>query len=301
MPKISVVMPVYNVAAYITESLNSILTQTFPDFEFIIINDCSQDQTIPIIKKIQQTDPRIVVIDNDRRRGVAACLNQGLVAAQGKYVARMDGDDISLPERLEKQFYFMEQNPQFDICGANADLIDTKNIAFGNWHFPVDSDVIKSDLFFKPALLHPAVFFRKSSLDTHQLLYNELFLSSEDFEFWCRCKHHLLFANLPERLILYRRHSAQNSISKMSSQYTSVVHLRNLWELGLQPSSDEIKIHMALSGMTDDSKVFDSKAVVSWINKILAGNNKCKVYPEMPFRNMLHAVREKKEFAQGEQ
>ena len=119
-PKISVVMPAYNAENYIREAIDSILAQTFRDFEFLIIDDGSTDHTVEIIRSY--SDSRIRLYQNERNMGVAATLNRGLDLARGEYIARMDADDISLPERFAKQAAYMDAHPDVAVCGSNIIL-----------------------------------------------------------------------------------------------------------------------------------------------------------------------------------
>jgi glycosyltransferase involved in cell wall biosynthesis len=284
MPKISVIMPAYNAAAYIAEAIDSVLTQTYTDFEFIIITDPSKDQTLSLIKKFQQADDRIRIIENVQRRGIAACLNQGLSAAQSPYIARMDADDISLPTRLEKQFVFMEQNPQLGLCGTSYYVL------IGNeqysWELVADP---RSELFLRCALLHPSVFFRQECLKTHDLFYDESFLYVEDYEFWTRLKHFTALANIPEKLIIYKKHPAQASANqyKNSMQYTRIVHLRNIWELGIQPTKKELDVQQSLSCMMGQVAGIDEAAVDAWIDKVVSANAERNFYPAEDFVRVL--------------
>src|SRR3989344_5781814 len=121
--KISVLMPAYNARKYIGEAIESILNQTFKDFEFIIINDCSTDKTKKIIEEYANKDARIKLINNATNLGLTKSLNIGLKEARGEYVARLDADDVALPERLEKQYEFMEKNKETTLVGAWAEII----------------------------------------------------------------------------------------------------------------------------------------------------------------------------------
>ena len=131
-PKITVLMPVYNGEKYLREAIGSILNQTFNDFEFLIINDSSTDSTREII--LSYDDTRIRLEDNEKNIGLTHSLNKGLRLAKGKYVARMDADDISLPDRLEKQLAVIENNTDVSIVACWIDIIDKNNTYIGNWH-----------------------------------------------------------------------------------------------------------------------------------------------------------------------
>lgn len=205
-PKISVLMPAYNSEAYIAEAIDSILNQTFSDFEFIIINDGSKDNTSSVVRKYK--DKRIKFIDNKENKGLVAVLNQGLDLCSGEYIARMDSDDISFPTRFEKQIQYMESNPDVGILGtagqnfgANNDICYSPEI--------VDSiELLKNVGFY-----HPSVMMRKSVLDKYNLRYDPNYYLVEDHDLWARALKVTKLRNLPEVLIKYRVHSSSVSVS----------------------------------------------------------------------------------------
>lgn len=205
MPKVSVIMPAYNAEKYIAEAIDSILAQTFHDFEFIILNDCSKDRTEEII--LSYKDDRIVYLKNEQNLGVAATLNKGLAAAKGEYIARMDADDISLPERFACQVVFLDETPKVAVLGTAVETFDEYGNTFRNPYRP-DAAQIKIDLLFASVLAHPSVMMRRDViLDLGG--YDRDFEGLEDYELWCRvaAKHEI--AVYPEVLLRYRIHSAQ--------------------------------------------------------------------------------------------
>lgn len=235
-PKISVVMPAYNAEKYIAEAINSILSQTFTDFEFIIINDASIDSTKEIIESFQ--DSRIILINNKQNQGVANSLNIGISAARGKYIARMDADDISLPKRFQTQFDFMEQNPNIDICG-------TWSKTFGDyvtsWETYQKHDDIRDASFFFCPMIHPTIMFRKDL----SLQYSLDFPRAEDYDIWCKKINELNFANIPEILLLYRTHYCQIGAAHQSEQKLNAkdIRVRNLKSIGISLEEKELKIY----------------------------------------------------------
>lgn len=235
-PKISVIMPAYNAEKYIAESINSILSQTFTDFEFIIINDASIDSTKEIIESFK--DPRIKLINNRQNKGVAKSLNTGIAVAKGKYIARMDADDISLQQRFQTQFDFMEQNPDIDICGCWAETFGDSQCII---KVPEKHNDIKDRLFFSCSMLHPTVIF-KSNLS---LQYSSDFPRAEDYDLWCRKINELKFANIPEVLLHYRIHSNQvgQANKTKQNQDSNLIRLRNLKNIGLHLSDEELRVY----------------------------------------------------------
>ncbi len=204
MPKISVVMPVYNGEKFLREAIDSILNQTFSDFEFIIINDASTDSTEDIIKSYD--DKRIVYLKNSSNLGVACSLNNGLDIARGEYIARMDADDISLPERFAKQVAFMDKHKDIGVCGTWIEFFGERKGIFKN---TVGKKQTKIDMLFSSCIAHPSVIIRKAILEKYDFFYNKNYEQVEDYELWCRISRHYDIDNIPEALLKYRCHDKQ--------------------------------------------------------------------------------------------
>ena len=199
-PLVSIVMPVYNGELYLKEAIDSILAQTFTNFEFIIINDGSTDHSDDIINSYH--DDRIVYI-NQENGGIGAALRNGCNKAKGQYIARMDCDDIASPERLEKQFHFLETNHDYVLVGSAVNYINEKS-EFINRSIPYITDFdIKHNLKFGATIAHPTVFFRaKAYHQTHG--YNKDIRVLEDYVLWLDMKNHGKFHNLHHPLLNYR-------------------------------------------------------------------------------------------------
>lgn len=201
-PTISVVMPVYNGERFLREAIESILKQTYSDFEFIIINDGSTDKTDEIVRSYN--DPRIVYIKNDKNLGLSKSFNTGIDAARGKYIARMDADDVCAPKRFERQLQFLERRPGVDIVGSNLRFIDEKSRPLSNFKRQADHIDIKFSSLFSTPMMHPTIMGKTSVFKTHH--YNEALSNSEDYELWSRLlfKTDTHFANIHEPLLFYR-------------------------------------------------------------------------------------------------
>lgn len=204
-PIVTVLLPTYNCEAYVRESIQSILDQTFPDFELVIIDDASTDGTVQIIKEFD--DPRICLIQKEKNTGYTDSLNHGIDIAKGVYIARMDADDISVPSRLEKQVNFLETHKDVVLCGSWYQEIPTQHIA----QLPCSHEAIKVSMLSSNAICHPSVMFRKDFFIQHQLYYNRDFEPAEDYELWTRLLALGEINNLPEVLIYYRLHAQQVS------------------------------------------------------------------------------------------
>jgi len=210
-PLVSIVMAAYNEEKYISEAIKSILNQTYTNFEFIIINDGSTDQTESIILSYQ--DKRIKYLKNEKNLKLIESLNKGLSVANGKYIARMDADDISSSIRLERQIAFMELNPDIGISGSQLNVFGD---ATGQMKFPLTHEDICLRLFMTSCFGNNVVIFRKKIFEKHKLYFPKGYLHTEDFKCWTTWVKYAKAANLDESLVNYRAH--QNSVSVQNRQ-----------------------------------------------------------------------------------
>jgi glycosyltransferase involved in cell wall biosynthesis len=226
MPLVTVLMPVYNGEKYLVESIDSILNQSFKDFEFLIINDGSTDKSEEIIRSYQ--DPRIRIINNEENMKLIASLNIGFKLATGKYIARMDSDDISMPLRLEKQVEFMENNQDISVCGSWALFYSDSNILRrGVFRMPSNPEQIRYSLLFRCCLIHPTIMLRKEDFINNGLFYDSEYECAEDFDLWNRAAKTLKFYNIEEIHLKYRL--SPNGISRKHYhlQKTNSARIRN--------------------------------------------------------------------------
>jgi glycosyltransferase involved in cell wall biosynthesis len=200
MPKISVIMSVYNCDKYVREAILSILDQSFSDFEFIIINDGSTDKSREIIESIK--DERVILINN-QNKGLTKSLNEAVKLSKGEFIARMDADDISLKDRFEKQINFLNLNLDISMCGAWADFIDADENFLKTYKRPITDKEIKKKIIFHNPFIHSTVMIRKE-IFSKVGLYNESFRFAQDYELWTRVVSKFKTANLSEVLLKYR-------------------------------------------------------------------------------------------------
>jgi glycosyltransferase involved in cell wall biosynthesis len=208
-PLISVLLPVYNAEKYLNEAINSILFQTFTNFELIIINDGSSDRSEEIIFSF--SDDRINYIKNETNLGLIETLNKGISLSKGKYLARMDNDDISMPERLEKQVAFMESNPEVGVLGTSFYNINKFGEIESKTIFPVSHSLLCWSLCFFSPIAHPTVMFRRDVV-INANGYNLEMLHCEDYDLWHRLSNKTRLANLPELLFKLRKHETNSSL-----------------------------------------------------------------------------------------
>jgi glycosyltransferase involved in cell wall biosynthesis len=203
-PKVTVLMPVYNSEKYLHDAIKSILNQTFRDFEFIIIHDPSTDKTTEILQSFN--DPRIKIINNEKVLGLIESLNTGLGIASGEYIARMDSDDISLPERFEKQVKYLQAHPEVGVLGCHVKIVDEISKTVSVCSRPLTNDQNQWRLLFGPSLMHPSVMFRKELIIKHGG-YSKEALHAEDYELWSRLSRYTEINQLPDVLVVLRKHT----------------------------------------------------------------------------------------------
>lgn len=224
-------MPVYNSEIYLREAMDSILNQTYPDFEFIIIDDGSTDCSPDIVRSYQ--DSRIRFYQNEQNMGVAATLNRGLELATGEYIARMDSDDISLQERFREQIEYLDAHPEIAVLATDVQTFGAKN-----FYSPTSkkNEQLRVDMLFNCCLCHPAVMMRGSIIREEHLLYDTAYNKMEDYELWFRISERHNLGCLDKILFKYRIHSqqvTQNSSTDIWGKYRAL-KLRILAPLGIQ-------------------------------------------------------------------
>ena len=207
MPKISVILPVYNNDKYLKLAIESILNQTERDFELIVINNASSDNSLKIINELAEKDKRIVVVTREENKGLVYSLNQGVNLAKGEYIARMDADDISKPIRFERQLQFMKVN-DLVICGTWAEGINGSGEKIREVNYPPNADKIKTFTLLHTPFIHPSVMF-KSDIIKKVGGYKKFFKNIEDYELWTRIIFKYKAGNIQEPLLSYRFHDEQ--------------------------------------------------------------------------------------------
>lgn len=239
--RVSVLMPAYNAEKYISAAIESILSQTFTDFEFIIINDGSTDNTAKIVQEYAKRDTRIKFINNKKNQGLIAVLNQGLDLCRGEYIARMDSDDVALPERFAKQVKYMDDNPNVVVVGAWVHVFgDTDD------YYKYPKTVKLFDLLvYKTLIAHPVTMLRTSILRKNNIYYNPAYLHAEDYGLWATLLQYGEIHNIQETLLDYRWHNANISIVHQKKQIESTELAR----------ADSLKT--VLSNQSDINKILD--------------------------------------------
>ncbi|WP_281336369.1 glycosyltransferase family 2 protein [Flavobacterium eburneipallidum] len=269
MPKITVLMPVYNCELYIREAVDSILNQTFTDFEFLIIDDASADKTVELIKTY--SDERIKLVVKPSNTGYTNSLNYGVQVAKGEYIARMDGDDISLPERFAKQVAFLDANPDVILCGSWFSKIDSGAII----KVPENYDSIKLALLKGNCMAHPSVMMRKQVLDELSIPYDVSKEPAEDYDLWVRLVGIGRIYNLQEVLLNYREHHTQVSQKRRHQQIASALSSRFLMLQNLKYSfaNDEIDLLKKIIGGSLNITITEIEEFIILKQKMILANS----------------------------
>lgn len=224
-PKVSVVMPAYNAEKYIAEAIESILNQTFRDFEFIIVDDGSTDRTWEIINDYASRDSRIVPLKNEKNLKIAKTLNYGISCCHGKYIARMDADDWSYPNRLEKQVAFMEKNCEIGISGGSMEIMDEEDRVFSSRRYRTCDQDIRKNIFKYSPFCHPSIIFR-TDIFRKTDGYEHDYLLAEDYDLYFKLGRFCKFGNLEDTLLKYRLISGSMSRKKLWKTEWNTIRVR---------------------------------------------------------------------------
>ena len=228
-PMVSVVMSSYNREEMTERAMNSLVNQTYKDIEILVFNDASQDNTFAVLNDFAYRDKRIKVFHNATNKGLIYNLNKGIDMARGKYIVRMDDDDISLPQRIEKQVEFMENNPEYTVAGTSYYMDEEKPenaVRMGDsWR---DLRILS---YIQVPVIHPTTIIRKRFLDLYHVRYDSRFKSAEDTQFWANIsKHKGKITNLPDYLFVYTQKSKKYSGYKMDQAKSYIAFLE--WSVG---------------------------------------------------------------------
>ena len=225
VPRVSVLMPVYNTERYLSDAVDSILTQTFTDYEFIIVDDGSTDSTWEILTRYD--DPCIRLVRNENNIGLIGSLNRGLELARGEYIARMDADDISLPERLATQVQYLDSHPEVGVLGSDFQIIDEEGNPRGIKKHPREHGLVKWKLYFNSPFGHSTVMMRRQ-LVCQVDAYQPDMRHAEDYDLWRRLSYITRFANLPVVLLKYRMHKTRVSELHWHEQEQNCKRIRQM-------------------------------------------------------------------------
>lgn len=281
-------MSVYNEEKYIEEAFKSILNQTLNDFEIIIVNDCSTDSTLNILQRIQKNlEPEIMtIIDNDVNQGITANLNKALPLAKGKYIARMDGDDISDPKRFEVQIKYLEEHPDLMLISCNTNTFGELNLVSDIAGTPEE---LRCKMLLRPQLAHPGFMMRRELVTELGFSYDEHFKSAQDYDFAARVTRKEKIGVTPEVLLSYRSHKGQISQTPSLKQFGFADEIRErlLGELGITFNEKELDAyhHWVLESKADKEVCLLNKKTLN--NILKANKEKAHIYDEKTLEKTL--------------
>lgn len=283
--KISVILPVYNSQDYVREAIQSVLNQTYSDFELIIINDGSTDNSSGIIESFK--DKRIMYINNSKNSGLISTLNEGLRRANGKYIARMDADDICLPDRFQKQVEVLEKSD--DVVLVSSDFYELKGSNLKLSTGFNGSDEIKTVLLFAPGIAHPTVMMR-NIFKEKSIQYNSHFLHVEDYQLWTELSFIGDMINIDRPLLKYRSHNAQVSAQFGSVQRTNSEKVRELYlrRRGFVFSEEDLLTHHLIGNNIFITSASQLQRIEIWLCALIEQNRRKKILQEKEFERVIH-------------
>ncbi len=283
---VSVLMTAYNAENYIKDAIQSILEQTYSDFEFVIINDGSTDKTLEIIQSFD--DKRIRII-NEGKFGYYKAKRRLIEEAKGKYIAIMDADDIADKNRFEAEVDFLDKHPDFGLVGTNATWIDNQNSPFGEgFNFAYSPEELKCRLLFHNCFVHTSVLIRKSILDDHHLNYKEL--AGEDFDMWIQISKYSKIYNIPKPMLRYRIHQGNMIHSnwyKLDDGLFSIIKEQLFYYFQSKINNSDVDIHYSLINFSRMNQLSELPNIYEWLKKIITLNDDSKAYNPMALKKVL--------------
>ena len=290
-PQVSVVIPVYNRDAYVGEAIDSILAQTFADFELLVIDDGSTDRSRDVVRTY--LDPRIRLLCHECNQGLPRTRNAGIDAARGTYLAFLDSDDVAYPTRLAKQVAFLDGRPDHVAVGAWVDWTDDSGRPPRRVkRRPLAAQDVAALRLFRQGIENTASMARTAILREYR--HDECFEVSEDFELWARIAAEHAIANLPEVLVRRRAHDKQTSKGRdeQTRRYRQAICAQQLQALGIAFEEKDLERHYLLrrmrkSGFTPDREYVDWAEV--WLHGLRTANARAACYPEPSFSQLLGA------------
>jgi len=285
MPKVSVLMPVFNARNYLAEAIESIVSQEFSDWELIIVNDGSIDDSEDIIQSFG--DKRIRYYKNDGNKGIIYSRKLLIEKASGQYIAFLDSDDIALPQRLKIQTEFLDDNPDYGLCGSWGILIDEKGRKMKNLKLFSEHNEIRCGLLFGNVFIQSSMMIRKSLFDSET--YDSGFPVAEDYDLWCRLSAGHKMKNIPKYLIKYREHESNISREKekqMNKLLKDIFRREIANNLGIRADERELNIHLVLRKQ-NAIKIKNGAffyLLDLWLYKITGANQLCRTYNHDIFR-----------------
>lgn len=294
-PRVTVFIPVYNAEAYVGQAIRSVLEQTFTDFELLVIDDCSTDNTLRVCRGFLD-DGRLRVETMPANSGRPTVRNEGLRRARGEYIALLDGDDACMPERLARQVAYLDAHPDIDVLGTRWRGMNAQ----GEWItanrnvWPMSADTVTCFLLFRGIIHNPTVMARRAALVNHA--YDPAFDVAEDYDLWARMIGDHRFALLPDRLTAYRLHPTQASSAREeeSRRRRCDIQARELARLGVAFDADDVIRHNLLytghalfeRATGDRLDATFARWARDWLQRLVMANRAAARFPEPAFTRL---------------
>ncbi|MES2535057.1 MAG: glycosyltransferase family 2 protein [Pseudomonadota bacterium] len=285
IPKATVLMPVYNGERFVGAAIDSILRQSFTDFELLIIDDASTDRTAEILSQIN--DSRIRIIRNEKNLKIVAALNLGLKEARGQYIVRMDADDISLAHRLQTQLRLMDDHPEVGACGSWIRGFG-ETWSYTHRYPQSHEEIVSSFLFYNP-IAHPTVVMRRSVLQDHLLSYSPDYPYAEDWMFWQQIGKVAKLANLPKVLLKYRITAGGSSKKNTDLQRGTQERIlrENLAHFNVRGTGQDHALHCQIGMQNFDPSAERLNEIEAWLTNLQAQNRERGWFSEETFSRVL--------------
>lgn len=284
MVDVSVILPVFNTERYIREAIQSIVDQTFRNWELILIDDASTDGTLEIARSFE--DSRVKIVQNPSNMKVVKSLNLGIRLSSGRYIARMDADDIAHPLRLAKQFKYLEEHQDIALCGTWVQSIGGENRIIRG---PLRHEQIQASFLFHNVIVHPSVMFRKEPFMEQGMLYDDTFTNAEDYGLWVRAIEKFRLSNMGEVLLKYRVHDLNVSVLKAVNQgeldrmhYRIYTYYLNVLQIPFK--EEDLVIHRKIGlrrlGRLEGRELSDN---LDWLRRLTVANRKIRYFERSAF------------------
>lgn len=243
-PLVSIIMPVFNAEEYLPNAIESILWQTYQNWELIAIDDGSEDASFQILKSYALKDKRIKIFANSKNHGIGHTMNFGLSKALGEYIARQDADDISLPTRLEKQIQFLLQKPDVGIVGGFMAELNNKRLS-AKRTVPLEHTEIKKGMFINQSIQNPTLMLKRDNIPAVQFWYDGCLSPVDELDFFFRMLKDVKFANIAEYVVVYRRHQHNSSLKNIKRTFalTFFTRIRAILHYQYKPTMKSFLVH----------------------------------------------------------
>lgn len=285
-PALSIIMPVYNAGNYVGEAVNSLLDQSFGNFELIIVNDGSSDHSLEVVNSYD--DKRIRILTNETNRGIVYSRNKGLHAAKGRYIAPFDADDIALRGKLEIQFDYLQKNPDVGMVGSWAMLINEEGKLMSNhWKLDARAEMIPAILLFRNYFVQSAVMMRREAIPAGG--YADGYDLVEDYRMWCDIADRFGLANYPQYLVKYRVHGSSNTQSAPGRLKAQDKLMFNYLfsRLGIEPTEEKFDLHQLIKNRKPVNSLKRLQGIERLLLEVAESNRKTGRYNQQALHKVL--------------